>query len=158
MAMTLIPLRPRETGWWEPFRDLERIQDEMNKLFDFSLAKSSGKNAAPDRVWNPAVDIYETKDNVIVKADLPGMEKEEIHVSVQGDTLLIKGEKKEEKEYQEEDFMRTERSCGSFYRALVLPESVDADKVKAVYKNGVLELTLPKKEEVKPKQISIDVK
>lgn len=156
--MTLIPLRQREPGWWEPFRDLERIQDEMNKLFDFSLAKSSGKTSALDRVWNPAVDVYETKDNVIVKADLPGMEKDEIHVSVQGDTLLIKGEKKEEKEYQEEDFVRTERSYGSFYRALALPESVDADKVKAAYKNGVLELTLPKKEEVKPKQIAIDVK
>ncbi|MBI4550297.1 MAG: Hsp20/alpha crystallin family protein, partial [Candidatus Omnitrophica bacterium] len=147
--MTLIPLRQRESGWWEPFRDLERIQDEMNKLFDFSLAKSSGKNST--FVWNPAVDVYETKDHVIVKADLPGMEKDEIQVSVQGDTLIIKGEKKQEKEHKEEDYVRTERAYGSFYRALALPESVDSDKVKAAYKNGVLELTLPKKEEVKPK-------
>ena len=156
--MALIPWRPKES-WWDPFRDLETIQNEMNKLFDSSLLRFGDRNVGLlDGAWSPAVDVYDSKDNVMVKADVPGMKKDEIDVSVHGDTLIIKGEKKQEKETKEKDFVRTERFYGSFNRALRLPATVDASKVNASYKNGVLELVLPKKEESKPKQLKIDIK
>jgi len=156
--MALIPWRPKES-WWDPFRDLETIQNEMNKLFDSSLLRFGDRNVGLlDGAWSPAVDVYDSKDNVMVRADIPGMTKDEIDVSVRNDTLMIKGEKKQEKETKEKDFVRTERFYGSFNRAIRLPAAVDAAKVNASYKNGVLELVLPKKEESKPKQITIDVK
>ena len=156
--MALIPWRPRDL-WQDPFRDLETIQNEMNKLFDSSLVGWRDRDAGLlEGVWNPAVDIYDSKDNVMVKADIPGMKKDEIDVSVHRDTLIIKGEKKREKETKESDFVRTERYYGSFNRAIRLPSEVQADKVNAAYKNGVLELVLPKKEESKPKQLKIDIK
>lgn len=147
--MTLQPFKKRET-WLDPFQELER---EMNFLFSRGL----GRELA-DAAWSPAIDVLESKDRIAVKADLPGMNKEDIEVSVQGDTLIIKGEKKQEKEVKEGGRIRSERTYGSFYRAVTLPEGADASNVKATYKNGVLELILQKKEEVKPKQISIEVK
>lgn len=156
--MALIPWRPRET-WWDHFRDLETIQNEMNKMFNSSLAGWGDRDTGLlEGVWSPAIDVYDSKDNVMVKADIPGMKKEEIEVSVHGDTLIIKGEKKQEKEVKEKDYVRTERFYGSFNRAITLPGAVDASKVNASYKNGVLELVLPKKEESKPKQLKIDIK
>ncbi len=156
--MALIPWRPRET-WWDPFRDLEAIQNEMNKMFNSSLVRWVDRDVGLlEGAWSPAIDIYDSKDNVMVKADIPGMKKDEIEVSVHGDTLIIKGEKKQEKEVKEKDYVRTERFYGSFNRAISLPAAVDASKVNATYKNGVLELVLPKKEESKPKQLKIDIK
>lgn len=156
--MALIPWRPREM-WWDPFRDLEAIQNEMNKLFDSSLLRWGDRGVGLlEGAWSPAIDIYDSKDNIMVKADIPGMKKDEIHVSVHGDTLIIKGEKKQEKETKEKDFVRTERFYGSFNRAIRLPAEVDVSGVSASYKNGVLELVLPKKEESKPKQLKIDIK
>ncbi|MCM8796534.1 MAG: Hsp20/alpha crystallin family protein [Candidatus Omnitrophica bacterium] len=156
--MALIPWRPREM-WWDPFRDLEAIQNEMNRLFDSSLLRWSDRDVGLlEGAWSPAVDIYDSKGNVMVKADIPGMKKDEIEVSVNKDILIIKGEKKQEKETKEKDFVRTERFYGSFNRAIRLPAEVDASKVNATYKNGVLELVLPKKEEAKPKQLKIDIK
>lgn len=153
--MVLVPFR-RQDGWMDPFRELEKIQDEVNQLFDFSRSRSSDAGEKlTEPLWNPAVDLYEWKDNLVVKVDLPGMSKEDISVTFQGDTLVIRGEKKRERETREGGFIRTERAYGSFYRAIALPGEVDADKVKAVYKNGVLELTLPKTEESKPKSIAI---
>jgi HSP20 family protein len=156
--MALIPWRPREL-WWDPFRDLETIQNEMNRLFNSSLTgwRSRGVDLL-EGAWGPAVDIYDSKDNVMVRVDIPGMKKDEIDVSVHKDTLIIKGEKKQEKELKEKDFVRTERFYGSFNRAIRLPAEVQAEKVNATYKNGVLELVLPKKEESKPKQLKIDIK
>ena len=156
--MAIIPWKPKES-WWDPFRDLETIQNEMNKLFDSSLVRFGDRNAGLlDGAWSPAIDVYDSKDNVMVKADIPGMSKDEIDVSVRNDTLMIKGEKKHEKETNEKDYVKTERFYGAFNRALRLPSEVDASRVEATYKNGVLELILPKKEESKPKQITIDVK
>jgi HSP20 family protein len=156
--MAIIPWRPKEM-WWDPFRDLETIQSEMNRLFDSSLLRFGDSNVGLlDGAWSPAVDIYDSKDNVMVKADIPGMKKDEIEVSVRNDTLIIKGEKKHEKETKEKDYVRTERFYGAFNRAIRLPAEVDPAKVNASYKNGVLEFVLPKKEESKPKQITIDVK
>lgn len=156
--MALIPWRPKES-WWDPFRDLETIQKEMNRMFDSSLVRWPSRDAGLlEGAWSPAIDIYDSKDNVLVKADIPGMNKDEIEVSVHGDTLILKGQKKQEKETKEKDFVRTERFYGVFNRAIHLPGQVDADKVDATYKNGVLELVLPKKEESKPKQLKIDIK
>ncbi|RKY32546.1 MAG: Hsp20/alpha crystallin family protein [Candidatus Omnitrophota bacterium] len=145
--------------WWDPYRDLEAIQNEMNRMFDSSLVKWGDRDVGLlEGAWSPAIDIYDSKDNCLVKADIPGMKKDEIEVSVHGDTLIIKGEKKQEKETKEKDFIRTERFYGAFNRAIRLPAAVDAAKVSASYKNGVLELVLPKKEESKPKQLKIDIK
>ena len=104
------------------------------------------------------LDITDEKDQIKVKADLPGLKKEDIEINLENDILTIKGEKKEEKEIKEKDFIRSERYYGAFHRAFTLPASVDAAKVNAAYKEGVLEITLPKKEGAKPKQIKVDIK
>lgn len=156
--MALIPWRPRE-DWWDPFTDLEKIQTEMNRLFNMSLSRDGARDAGLlDRAWSPAVDIFDSKDNILVKADIPGLSKDDIDVTVQGDTLIIRGEKKQEKEVKEKDYARTERFYGNFQRAIRLPAEVDTGKVDAAYKNGVLELVLPKSEKAKPKQIKLDIK
>ena len=155
--MSLVPFVKRDP-WLDTLGDLERIQDEMNRLFDFSLARRPGKTLdLLERVWSPAIDVFESKDNIVVKADIPGMTKDEIKITVHGNTLVIQGEKKREKEVKEDNYIRSERIYGGFYRAITLPETVDAANVKANYKNGVLELSLPKKEEAKPKEIKVDV-
>ena len=149
----------RRKDYFDPFYELERLHGELNNLFDWSFtgmpARSSG---LLETGWAPAVDIYESKDAVIVKADLPGLKKDEIDVTVQDNVMIIKGEKKQSEEIKEGDYVRTERFYGSFHRAITLPVDVDASKAKAEYKNGTLEMTLPKKEEAKPKQISVDIK
>jgi HSP20 family protein len=156
--MAIIPWRPKQM-WWDPFRDLESIQNEMNRMFDSSLVKWGDRDTSLlEGAWSPAVDIYDSKDTVMVKADIPGMSKDDIDVSVHNDILTIKGEKNHEKEIKEKDFVRTERFYGSFQRAIRLPAGIDAAKVGANYKNGVLEIILPKKEESKPKQLKIDIK
>lgn len=157
-AMTLIPWRQKEV-WRDPFSELENIQNEINKLFDVSLTRDSGHNIGLlDGAWRPAVDMYDSKDTILVKADVPGLRKDDIEVMVQGDTLIIKGEKKQEKEVHEEDYARMERYYGSFQRAIRLPSEVQTEKVGASYENGVLKLTLPKSEQAKPKQIKVDIK
>ncbi|MFA6636361.1 MAG: Hsp20/alpha crystallin family protein [Candidatus Omnitrophota bacterium] len=154
--MQIVPWRRREA--WQPFGELESLQSEMNKLFDLSLGRWPGRSSGlMESAWSPTVDVLESKDNVMVKADIPGLKKEDIDISVHGDTLTIKGEKKNEKDVKEKNYVKTERFYGSFNRAFTLPSEVDAGKVKASYKEGVLEITLPKKEDAKPKQIKVDV-
>lgn len=142
---------------WSPFRDVVGLRDEMDRLFDNFFARS-GERGAFDTPWAPTVDIYETKEAVVIDAELPGMKQSDIEVSVTDNTLTIKGEKKQEKNTQEENFHRVERIYGSFSRSFTLPVGVHAEKIKANYKDGVLKITLPKAEEVKPKQIPIEVK
>lgn len=154
--MKLVPWRERETGL-DIFEDLEEFQNEMNRLFNITLHRP-GKKGNGGALWAPAVDIIDEKDNIRVRADLPGMKKEEIEVSVNNDTLTIKGEKKEEKEIKEKDCVRSERYYGAFQRAFTLPAGVDPQKVNASYKDGVLEIALPKREDAKPKQIKVDIK
>lgn len=142
-----------------PFYGLDHLRDEINSLFDFSYGGLSEMDRGLlETSWSPAVDVYDSKDDIIVKADIPGLEKEDIDVTVEDNTVTIRGEKKNEQEARTEEFVRSERFYGSFYRALQLPAHVDAGKAKASYKNGTLELTLPKREEAKPKQINVDVK
>ena len=153
--MNLIPWKTKETGL-ELFEDLEDFQREMNRLFDIGLRRPLKANGGS--LWGPAVDIVDEKDQIRVKAELPGLKKEDIEVNVENDVLSIKGEKKEEKETRERDYIRSERYYGAFHRAFTLPSSVDSARVNAAYKGGLLEITLPKKEGAKPKQTKVDIK
>jgi len=141
-----------------PFQELENLQREMNRLFDLTFPKIGDMDATLlGGQWAPAIDIYDSKDNIVVKADLPGLDKDNIDISIQDNLLTIKGEKKQKNDVKEEDYIRSERFYGSFHRSLTLPTDVDSTNVKATFKDGVLELVLPKKEEAKPKQIKINV-
>lgn len=143
---------------WDPFRDMVTLRDRMDRLFDDSMARLRG---AEDEMllsnWSPSVDIYETTDNIVIKAEVPGVKKEDISVEVKDDTLYLRGERKFEKDVKEENYHRMERSYGSFRRVFSLPATVEQDKVKASFKDGVLEITLPKVEKAKPKKIAVDV-
>ncbi len=139
------------------FQDFVDVQKELNRLFDVSLHRPT-KVGNGGAIWLPPVDILDEKDHLRVRVEIPGIKKEDIDVAVDQDTLVIKGERKQEKEIKEKAFYQAERYYGAFHRAFTLPTSVDPHKVNAVYKEGVLEITLLKKENVKSKQIKIDVK
>lgn len=145
--------------WMDPFRDVMGIQDRVNRLFEELLTRGRGREEGLEGgAWVPAVDIYETNDDVVVKAELPGVEKDQIGVEVKGGVLTLRGERKHEKEVKEENYHRIERSYGTFLRSFALPVSVDQDKVSARFKDGVLDIDLPKKEKAKPRQVKVDVK
>ena len=155
--MSLLPRIQHNSIWRNPYNELEKLHREVNRLFDNGLTSGSDVSLL-DGFWSPAVDIVEKKDAILVKADLPGLSKEDIRVSIENNVLTISGEKKEEKEHKEGELVRSERYYGSIHRAFTLPSTIDSQKVSAKFENGVLELTLTKKEEAKPRQISIDVK
>jgi len=142
---------------WRPFRDLVSIQDEMNQLFDDFFGRPVTRTEWTEGVWSPTVDVSEDEDNVIIKAEMPGTKKEDVKISIQDNVLTLKGQKKQEKEEKDKNYHRVERSYGSFCRSFQLPTSVKTDKIKANYKDGVLNITLPKTEEVKPKEIPISI-
>ena len=143
---------------WDPFREMTSLQERMNRLFSGVLARSPlGEEEITKGAWVPAVDIYETHESLILKAELPGIAKEDVSVEVEDNTLTLKGEKKFEAEVKEENYHRVERSYGNFQRSFTLPATVDQEKVKAKFKDGILEITLPKVEEAKPKQIKVEV-
>ncbi|HSL99279.1 MAG TPA: Hsp20/alpha crystallin family protein [Candidatus Limnocylindria bacterium] len=145
--------------WLDPFRDLSAIQERMNQIFEDALARSRGREEGlRTGMWTPAVDIYENNDFVVVKAELPGVEKDRISVEVKEGILTLRGERGFDKELKEESYHRIERSYGSFQRSFSLPVSVDQEKVTARFQDGVLEVKLPKKDQEKPKQIEVDVK
>ena len=140
---------------WKPFREVSRLRNEMDRLWDEYFGAGRRGLEPLEEAWLPAVDVSESEDKITVKAEIPGLEAKDIDISMSGDTLTIKGEKKTETEEKEENYHVVERSYGSFRRVMKLPAMVDADKVEATYKNGVLTVVLPKKEEVKPKAIEI---
>ena len=142
---------------WEPFRDLLTTQKEFDRLFKEAFSPMHGETEVSTRSWAPPVDIYETEDAIVLKAELPGMDPKDVEVRVEDNTLYLKGERNFEKDVKEQNYHRVERSYGTFTRTFSLPNSVDADKVAANYKDGVLTLTMPKKEEAKPKTIKIEV-
>lgn len=145
----------KELAKWSPFREISRLRDEMDRLWeDFFGPGRRGLRPIAEE-WIPAVDISDTTDTVTVKVEIPGMEAKDVEISLTGDILTIKGEKKIEKEAEEQNFYMAERSYGSFVRSLRLPAAVKEDQIEASYKQGVLTITCPKKEEVKPKQITI---
>lgn len=143
---------------WEPVSDLVSLQDEMNRLFLDFFGRTPGRRLVGDSLWAPVMDIEETKDDIIVKAEIPGMTKEDVKIQVTGDILTISGERKREEETRDKTYHRIERSYGQFQRMITLPSEVQSAKAKASYENGVLTIKLPKSEEVKPKEISIDIK
>ncbi len=140
---------------WSPFRDLIGIQQEVNRLFD-DLMTRRAETGAEGAMWIPAVDVAETESAISVKVEAPGVNKDDIKISVTNNVLTVRGEKKMEKETSEENYHRIERAYGSFVRSLELPTIVRADKVTASFKDGVLTIVLPKSEEVKPKEIAIE--
>jgi HSP20 family protein len=143
---------------WDPFRDLISIQDRMNRLFEQTLSRSRGEEGVSATTWTPAVDIYETADTIVMKAELPGVAREDIQIQINENTLTLKGERRFAKDVQEESYLRIERAYGNFHRSFTLPATVQQEKIRALFKDGVLELMLPKAEESKPKRISIDVR
>jgi HSP20 family protein len=140
---------------WQPFRDLVATQDRFNRLFNESFSRFFDNEGAAAQAWTPAVDIYETDRDLTLKAELPGVDPKDVEARVEDGTLYLKGERKLEKETKEKNYHRVERAYGSFMRSFELPSSVDADKVSAEFKDGVLTLTMPKKEEAKPKTVKI---
>jgi len=135
---------------------LSSLREEMNRLLDGSLAAFSG-NAGLFGGWSPALDVFQDKDNVFVKAELPGMKKEEIDISFQDGMLTIAGERKQESEVREGESYRSERFFGRFHRTVSMPTKVEADKIKATYKDGILTVDLPKAAEAKAKQIEVKI-
>lgn len=141
---------------WEPFRELVTLRDDMDRFFNSFFGRTPGEDI--DGVWAPVVDIEEDKDNYVVKAELPGMKKEDIKISVRANVLSLIGERKYGTEDKDKTYHRIERSYGKFVRSIALPTEVDGDKVKAVYQDGILTITLPKPDLMKPKEVDIEIK
>ena len=140
----------------DPFREFATMQDRMNRLFGNVYLRD--EDTAFRGSWAPAVDIFETeKHDLVVRAELPGMSREDIEVSVENNTLVLKGEKKFDPEVKEESYRRVERTYGTFHRSFSLPNTVDTGKVSADFKHGVLTVKLPFREEAKPRTITVDV-
>lgn len=137
---------------------MERFMDDMwRRPFPSLFGRDRWLPIRPLSIRMPSLDVYEEKDSVVVKAELPGMKKEDVEVNLAGETLTIKGEKKEDKEVKEDDYYRRERSYGSFLRTVALPSEVKSDEIKASFKDGVLEIRMPKTEEAKKKSISVKI-
>ena len=140
---------------WKPFREVTRLRREMDRLWEDYFGAGRRGLRPLEAEWAPAVDVSETAEEVVVKAEVPGMEAKDIDISLSGDILTIKGEKKSEREETKENYHLVERSYGSFSRSLKLPAAVVVDKIEASYQKGVLTISCPKKEEVKPKTIEV---
>ena len=147
----------KELVRWAPFREISRLRDEMDRMWQDFFGPGRRALRPLMEEWIPAVDISDTADKVLVKMEAPGVDAKNIEISLAGDILTIRGEKKAEKEEKDENFHLMERSYGFFARSLKLPAAVEADKIEAIYKKGVLTITCPKKEEVKPKQITVKI-
>jgi HSP20 family protein len=153
--MSLIRIH-RPEPWVSPFDRLTSLRDEINRLFNVPYGDFA-RETEFFTGWSPALDVYEDKDNLIVKAELPGMKKEQIELSLHENTLTIAGERKSERAESEEEVSRSERFFGRFQRTVTLPKPVEANNVNARYKDGILTITLAKTEESKPRQIEVKV-
>ena len=144
---------------WEPVAELGTIQNEMNRLFNtfFDQPNTSGRNGGAGRQWIPAMDLIETGDHYVLRADLPGLSDEDVNVQLEDNVLTISGERKANRETQQEGYYRLERAFGGFARSLTLPEGVDPDGVQAHFDRGVLEIRIPKPEQKKPRQVQISL-
>ncbi|MBV9960244.1 MAG: Hsp20/alpha crystallin family protein [Acidobacteria bacterium] len=140
---------------YDPFRDLRSLQDEVNRLFSTNLSRAFGEEGIARGAWNPSVDIYENKDQIVLEAELPGMKREDFDLSIENNVITLRGERRFEKQDDGDNYHRVERSYGSFARSFTLPQTVQADEVAAEYRNGVLRVTMPKREEVKARRIEV---
>jgi len=145
-----------ELSTWAGFGRLTDLRDEIDRLFEAPLAELARTSQLLSG-WTPALDLYEDKDNLFVKMELPGMKREDIEVSLHEGSLSISGERKSEQKHEDAEVYRAERFFGRFQRTVALPTPIAADKVKAEYKDGILSITLPKTEEAKPKHINVNV-
>lgn len=142
--------------WNDPFRDLASLQHRLNRAFDTTLARPErNEEELITGAWAPPVDILETKEKTILKAELPGFDENQIHLHFEDGILSLEGERKFEKENADENYHRVERSYGRFVRSFTIPSNVDNEKISAAFLNGILTVELPKREETKPKQIKI---
>jgi HSP20 family protein len=144
--------------WNDPFRDFTQLQDRINRMFTDTYARADDESLLTSGAWVPPVDIYQNGDHeLVLKAELPDMTREDIDITVDNGTLTIRGEKKLSADVKEEQFHRIERRYGTFSRSFSLPQTVDPNKVAADYRNGVLTIRLPLREEAKPRQIKVNV-
>ncbi|WP_027359744.1 Hsp20/alpha crystallin family protein [Desulforegula conservatrix] len=144
---------------WEPFRNVATLQDRINRMFDdvFTRAAAENDDEAVVGGWRPSVDIIDKTDSIVINAELPGVAKEDVSVEVKENILTLKGERKIEKEEADGLYYRKERLYGKFQRSFTLPMETDSEKIKASFKDGVLNLEIPKPEEKKPKQVTINI-
>jgi len=145
----------RTIARWEPFRGATSLQDQVNRLFSDVLERKDEESSLT--AWAPSVNIYETEHELVVKADLPEVDPKDLDIRVENNILTIRGERKFEKNVNEENYLRVERAYGSFARSFTLANTVNSEAIAADYQNGVLTLSIPKREEAKPKQIKVNV-
>ena len=154
--MSLIRYQTPNSVMWPSLDRWASLRNDLDTLLELPFWAGSGRQSQLFSVWTPALDLYQNNDNIVAVVELPGMQKDDIEISLQDGTLIISGERKEETS-QENGATRTERSTGKFRRSITLPTRVDVNKVNAMYKDGILTVTLPKAEEAKPKQIQINL-
>jgi len=140
---------------YDPFRDLRTLQEEVNRLFSTNLTRAFDDEGIGRGAWAPSVDIFENKDQIVLEAELPGMKQEDFDLTIENNVITLRGERKFEKTEETDNYHRVERSYGSFTRSFTLPQTVSAEEAKAEYSNGVLRVTLPKREEAKSRRIEI---
>ena len=140
---------------YDPFRDLRTLQEEVNRLFSTNLTRGFGEEGIGRGAWNPSVDIFENKDQIVLEAELPGMKREDFELSVENNVITLRGERRFEKKDETDNYHRVERSYGSFTRSFTLPHTVSVEGATAEYSGGVLRITLPKREETKSRRIEV---
>src|SRR2546421_446797 len=140
---------------YDPFRDLKTLQDEVNRLFSTNFSRSFGDEGISRSAWAPSVDIFENKDEIVLEAELPGMNREDFELTIENNVLTLRGERRFEKKDEADNYHRVERAYGAFTRSFTLPQTVSAENATAEYKNGVLRVVLQKREEVKARRIEI---
>jgi len=140
---------------FDPYRDLSILHNHVNRLFTDTFSRGFGDE--PLQAWAPAVDIFERGDDLVMRAEVPGVTKDDLDVGIEGNVLTLRGERERDKGISEENYHRIERTYGSFSRSFTLPNTVDASKIHATFKDGVLEMVLPKAEDAKPKKIEVKV-
>src|SRR5882672_11896056 len=140
---------------YDPFRDLRTLQEEVNRLFSTNLTRAFGDEGIGRGAWAPSVDIYENKDQIVLEAELPGMKQEDFDLAIENNVITLRGERQFEKTDEADNYHRVERSYGSFTRSFTLPQTVSSEGATAEYRNGVLRVTLPKREETKSRRIEI---
>lgn len=140
---------------YDPFRELRSLQNEVNRLFSSSFSRGNDDSDLMRGAWSPQVDIFENKNEIVLEAELPGMKPEDVNISIENNILTIRGERKFEKKNEGDDFHRVERSYGSFTRSFTLPPTISSENANAQFENGVLRLSLAKREEAKPRRIEI---
>lgn len=141
---------------YDPFRDLRTLQEEVNRLFSTNLTRAFGDEGIGRGAWAPSVDIYENKDQIVLEAELPGMKQDDFELTVENNVITLRGERQFEKKEESDNYHRVERSYGSFTRSFTLPQTVSAEGATAEYTNGVLRVTLPKREETKARRIQVN--